>query len=68
MHGCLLMMLYELNGIMFFVKSFKTPTLSFNISNYLKFSTCNTHSFNVKLIHTTDTRSSNNTSVQTFLL
>ena len=33
-----LMMLYELNVILFFVKSLKEPNTSFNIHNYFTFS------------------------------
>ena len=44
---------------MFFVKSLKSPNDCFNISNHLQFTTCNTRSSNISLVHT---RSSNNSS------
>ena len=52
-----LMMFYELLDIMFFVKSLKTPNDCFDIYNYLQFTTRNTSSSNIRLVHT---RSSNN--------
>ena len=54
-----LMMFYELLDILFFVKSLKTPNDCFNISYYLQFTTHNTRSSNIRLVHT---RSSNNSS------
>ena len=38
-----LMYIYETNDIMFFIKSYKTPTSHFNINNYLQFSTSNSY-------------------------
>ena len=54
-----LMMFYELLDIMLFVKSLKTPNDCFDISNYLQFTTHNTRSSNIRLVHA---RSSNNSS------
>jgi len=54
-----LMMFYKFLDIMFFVKFFKAPTESFNILNYLKFTTSITRSSTVKLVHI---RSPNNSS------
>ena len=60
-----LMMYYELLDIMFFVKSLKTPNDCFDISNYLQFTTCNTQSSNIRLVHT---RSSNIILLDIFIL
>ena len=47
-----LMYIYELNDIMFFIKSLKTPTNCFKITNYVSFSTGTTRSsINGKLVH-----------------
>ena len=39
-----LMMLYELNNILFFVKSFKEPNVAFSVHNYFTFSSNRTRS------------------------
>ena len=47
-----LMYIYELNDIMFFIKSLKRPTDSFKITNYVSFSSFTTRSsINCKLVH-----------------
>ena len=47
-----LMMLYELNDILFFVKSLKEPNTSFNIHNYFTFiSNCTRSATHHKLVH-----------------
>ena len=47
-----LMYVYELNDIMFFIKSLKRPTYSFKITNYVSFSFGITRSsINCKLVH-----------------
>ena len=47
-----LMYIYELNDIMFFIKSLKRPTISFKITNYVSFSSGTTRSsINCKLVH-----------------
>ena len=47
-----LMHIYELNDIMFFIKSLKRPTNSFKITNYVSFSSSSTRSsINCKLVH-----------------
>ena len=47
-----LMMLYELNDILFFVKSFKEPNVAFNVHNYFTFSSNRTRSTSHhKLVH-----------------
>ena len=47
-----LMMLYELNDILFFAKSFKKPNVAFNIHNYFTFSSNRTRSTSHhKLVH-----------------
>ena len=47
-----LMMLYELNDILFFVKSLKEPNTSFNINNYFTFSSnCRRSAPHHKLFH-----------------
>ena len=47
-----LMMLYELNDILFFVKSLKEPNTSFNIHNYFTFSSnCTRSASHHKLVH-----------------
>ena len=45
------MMLYELNDILFFVKSFKEPNVAFNVHNYFTFSSNRTRSTFHKLVH-----------------
>ena len=47
-----LMMHYELADIMFFITNIKLPSESFNILEYVAFSTTNTRSSTTKLIHT----------------
>ena len=48
-----LMCLFELNDILFAIKSLKTPTTQFNINNYINFNLTNTRSgANNKLIPT----------------
>ena len=42
LHLLPLMYVYELNDIMFFIKSIKLPSSHFNIKDYIKFSTSNT--------------------------
>ena len=47
-----LTMLYELNDILFFVKSLKKPNTSFNINNYFTFSSnCTRSASHHKLVH-----------------
>jgi len=47
-----LMYIYEINDIIFFIKSHKEPTAHFNINNYLQFSSSNTRfGSSSKLIH-----------------
>ena len=45
------MYIFEISDIMFLVKSFKFPSDSFNINNYISFSTGVTRSSGVKLVH-----------------
>ena len=47
-----LMMVYELNDIMFFVTNFKEPSKSFDITRYVSLSSSNTRSNSRKLSHT----------------
>ena len=55
------MMFYELLDVVFFVNEvIETLTDCFNIPNYLKFTACNTHSSNIRLV---DTKSSGNSSI-----
>ena len=46
-----LMMIYELNDIMFFIRNVKEPSESFNIMRYVSFNATNTRSGRNKLIH-----------------
>ena len=46
-----LMMVYELNDIMFFVTNFKEPSKSFDITRYVSLSSSNTRSNSRKLSH-----------------
>ena len=48
-----LMYIFELLDILFFIKSFKSPNSSFNISHYITFNNTSTRSGGKKLIHTT---------------
>ena len=51
-----LMYIYELNDIMFFIKSCKSPSSHFNIFDYLQFSNSSTRSSkNLKLLHINST-------------
>ena len=47
-----LMMLYELNDTMFFITNVRSPSESFNILQFVAFSTTNTRSGTSKLFHT----------------
>ena len=52
LHLLPLMMLFELNDILFFVKSLKEPNTSFNIHNYFTFSSnCTRSASHHKLVH-----------------
>ena len=46
-----LMMLYELNDVMFFINNVKSPSQSFDILNGVTFSSSNTRSCSGKLVH-----------------
>jgi len=47
-----LMYIYELNDLMFFIKSLKFPTVNFNINQYISFASSNTRSSDhLKLVH-----------------
>ena len=46
-----LMMLYELNDIMFFITNMRSPSESFDILQHVAFSSSNTRSCSSKLIH-----------------
>ena len=47
-----LMYIYEINDILFFIKSYKSPTSHFNINSYLQFSSSNTRfGSSAKLVH-----------------
>jgi len=47
-----LMYTYEINDILYFSKSYKSPTTYFNINNYLQFSSSNTRlGSSMKLVH-----------------
>lgn len=52
LHILPLMYIYELNDIMFFIKSYKSPQLYFNINQFLSFSSSATRfSKSAKLVH-----------------
>ena len=52
LHILPLMYVYELNDIMFFIKSYKKPSPHFDIRNYITFSTHSTRSASFsKLVH-----------------
>ena len=51
LHLLQLMMVYELNDLSFFLKSLKSPSQSFNILDYVSFSSSSTRSFGIKLQH-----------------
>ena len=46
-----LMYILEINDIMFIIHSIKNPSISFNIKNYISFSTSNTRSFTYHKLH-----------------
>ena len=46
-----LMYIFELSGIMFCVRSLKSPTKNFNISEFIHFSKCGTRSTAMKMSH-----------------
>jgi len=50
-----LMYIYELTDILFFIKSLKTPTYSFDITKYVSFTRHNTRSSDTKLCHQVST-------------
>ena len=49
------MYIYELTDILFFIKSLKTPTYSFDITKYVSFTRHNTRSSDTKLCHQVST-------------
>ena len=51
LHLLPLMMVYELNDLSFFLKSLRSPSQSFNILDYVSFSSSSTRSFGIKLQH-----------------
>ena len=51
LHLLSLMMVYELNNLLFFMKPIQSPSQSFNILDYVSFSLSSTQSFGIKLQH-----------------
>ena len=60
-----LMYIYELMDILFFIKSLKASSDSFDITEFISFSTSNTISFSTKLCHRV---SNNNTILNSYFL
>ena len=60
-----LMYIYELMDILFFIRSLKDSSNSFDITQFIFFSTLNTRSFGTKLCHRV---SNNNTTLNSYFL